>query len=74
MGEKVVSNPYSPTSTPHVKSGRLKALAVTSAEPSTLAPGLPTVAASGLAGYEVINIDAVYAPGKTSIAIISRLN
>ncbi|HLE37833.1 MAG TPA: tripartite tricarboxylate transporter substrate-binding protein, partial [Candidatus Acidoferrales bacterium] len=32
---------------PHVKLGRLKALAVTSAEPSALAPGLPTVAASG---------------------------
>jgi len=33
---------------PHVKAGRLKALAVTSAQPSALVPGLPTVAASGL--------------------------
>jgi tripartite-type tricarboxylate transporter receptor subunit TctC len=37
---------------PHVKSGRLKALAVTSAQPTTLVPGLPTVSATGLPGYE----------------------
>jgi tripartite-type tricarboxylate transporter receptor subunit TctC len=35
---------------PYVKSGRLKAIAVTSTEPSVLAPGLPTVAAAGLPG------------------------
>src|SRR5262249_14366397 len=37
--------------TSHVRSGRLRALAVTSAQPSALAPELPTVAASGLPGY-----------------------
>src|SRR5689334_2682255 len=36
---------------PHIKTGRLRALAVTSSQPSALAPGLPTVAASGLPGY-----------------------
>ena len=46
--------------TPHLKSGRLRALAVTSAEPSPLAPGLPTMAASGLPGYESIQIYGVF--------------
>ncbi len=59
---------------PHVKSGRLKPLAVTSAQPSTLAPGLPAVAASGLPGYEVAVTYSVFAPSKTPSAIINRLN
>ena len=59
---------------PQVKSGKLTALAVTSAEPSTLVPGLPTVAASGLPGYESVTIYAVFAPAKTPEAIIKRLN
>jgi tripartite-type tricarboxylate transporter receptor subunit TctC len=58
----------------HIKSGRLRALAVTSAEPSPLAPGMPTVAASGLPGYEAIGLTAVFAPAKTPTAIIQRLN
>ena len=57
-----------------VKSGRLKALAVTSLKPSAMAPGLPTVTESGLPGYEVVGIDAMYAPAKTPTAIINRLN
>jgi len=59
---------------PHVKSGKLKALAVTSAEPSQLAPGLPTVAASGLPGYEAVSMTGLFAPGKTPPAIVNRLN
>ena len=62
------------SSTSHVKSGKLRALAVTSARPSALLPGLPTVAASGLPGYEFVGLDAVFAPAKTSDAIINRLN
>ena len=58
----------------YVKSGRLKALAVTSAQPSALAPGLPTVAASGLPGYESAGTSALFAPAKTSATIINRLN
>jgi tripartite-type tricarboxylate transporter receptor subunit TctC len=58
----------------HVKSGRLKALAVTTAEPSTLVPGLPTVAASGLPGYEMVGMTSIFAPAKTPVAIIKRLN
>jgi tripartite-type tricarboxylate transporter receptor subunit TctC len=59
---------------PHVKSGKLRALAVTSATPSALTPGLPTLAASGLPGYESIGMSGIWAPAKTPGAIISRLN
>ena len=59
---------------PHVKSGRLRALAVTTAQPSALLPGVPTVAASGLIGFEASEIIGVFAPGKTPVAIINRLN
>ena len=59
---------------PYIKAGRLRALAITSAQPSALLPELPTVAASGLPGFEHSAKTAVYAPAKTPVAIISRLN
>ena len=62
------------TVAPHIKSGRVRAIAVTSAEPSILAPGLPTVATSGLPGYESISIYGVFAPAGTPEAIIWQLN
>ena len=58
---------------PHVKAGRLRALAVTSAQPSPLAPGLPTIAAAGVAGYEAVTLYGLYAPAKTPAAAIERL-
>jgi tripartite-type tricarboxylate transporter receptor subunit TctC len=60
--------------TPHLKSGRLRALAVTSPEPSPLAPGLPTIAASGLPGYESMQIYGVFAPSRVAATIVKRLN
>jgi tripartite-type tricarboxylate transporter receptor subunit TctC len=60
--------------TSHVQSGKLKALAVTSLEPSPLAPGLPTVAASGVPGYSSEAIYGFWAPAKTPAAIMTRLN
>ena len=59
---------------PHIKSGRLRALAVTSAEPSALVPGLPTVASAGLPGYESASMSAMFVPAKTPPSIIQRLN
>ena len=59
---------------PHLRSGRLKGLAITSAEPSALLPGLPTIAASGLPGYECAVQTGVFAPARTAEAIITRLN
>lgn len=58
----------------HVKSGRLKALAITSAEPSALMPGVPTVAASGVPGYKSEAIYAVWAPARTPQPILKRLH
>jgi tripartite-type tricarboxylate transporter receptor subunit TctC len=59
---------------PHAKAGKLRALAVTSSEPTALAPGLPTVAATGLPGYEAIGATGMWAPIKTPAPIINRLN
>ena len=59
---------------PYIKSGRLKGLAVTSAQPSALFPEIPTVAAAGLPGYESVTILGIFAPGGTPAAIINRLN
>jgi tripartite-type tricarboxylate transporter receptor subunit TctC len=58
---------------PHVKSGRLRALAITSANPSSLFPGLPTMA-QFMPGYEANLILGVFAPVKTPDQIIARLN
>jgi tripartite-type tricarboxylate transporter receptor subunit TctC len=59
---------------PHVSSGRLIGLGVTSARPSPLAPGLPAVAESGLPGYESAATLGVLARAGTPSAIVNRLN
>jgi tripartite-type tricarboxylate transporter receptor subunit TctC len=59
---------------PHVTSGRLRALAVGSAQPSALAPGVPTLEASGLPGFVSEALHALYAPAGTPPAVVSRLN
>ena len=59
---------------PHVAGRKLVALAVTSAQRSALVPGLPTVAESGLAGYQSGSTLGVFAPARTPNAIIARLN
>jgi tripartite-type tricarboxylate transporter receptor subunit TctC len=58
----------------YLRAGRLKPIAVTSTEPSPLAPGLPTVAAAGLPGYESGSIYGVFAPARTPRAVIDKLN
>ena len=59
---------------PYVRSGKLKGLAVTTQRRSTAAPGIPTVAESGVPGYEVLNWNGILAPAGTPREIISRLN
>jgi tripartite-type tricarboxylate transporter receptor subunit TctC len=59
---------------PHVKSGRLRALAVTSARRLAAAPDLPTIAESGLPGYEATAWFALFAPARTPPPIIDKLN
>jgi tripartite-type tricarboxylate transporter receptor subunit TctC len=63
-----------PPSAPHVKSGRLKAIAVADTKRSALMPALPTVAESGYPGYAVENWLGLLAPAGTPAAIVSRLN
>ncbi len=58
----------------HIKSGRLRALGVSSLQPSPLAPGLPTIASAGLPGYEALQIQGVWAPAKTPAAVVNRLH
>lgn len=73
-GEVQVSFPNASSAMPHVKSGRLRALGVCSSRPSELAAGLPTVAATGLPGFESISPLGIWAPAKTNAALVNRLN
>jgi len=73
-GQVQIMFPTTASALQHVKSGRLRTLGVTSLKPTVLAPGLPTVAESGLPGYESIVIYGLFAPAKTPPAIVKRLN
>ena len=61
------------TAIPQMKAGKLRALAVTTATRSAVAPDVPTMAESGLAGYELSSWQAVFAPAGTPAPIIERL-
>lgn len=73
-GQVHLSFPAAATAIPHIKSGKLRALAVTSTTPSALLPGLPTVTASGLPGFESSSVYGMLAPGRTPAPVIRRLN
>ena len=73
-GEVQLSFPSAGSVMPYLRAGRVRALAVTSAQPSALAPDLPTVAAAGLPGYEATAYNGLLAPAKTPPAIIAKLN
>jgi tripartite-type tricarboxylate transporter receptor subunit TctC len=59
---------------PHVRAGKLRALAVTSSKRSAVMPELPTVAESGLPGYAVVAWGGIMVPAATPQAIVDRLN
>jgi tripartite-type tricarboxylate transporter receptor subunit TctC len=59
---------------PHTKSGRLRGLAITGSQRSTLLPDLPTIAESGLPGYEMINWLGLFAPAGTPRVVVDRLS
>ncbi|MBM3342518.1 MAG: tripartite tricarboxylate transporter substrate binding protein [Betaproteobacteria bacterium] len=59
---------------PHVRAGKLRALAVTSAGRSAGAPELPTMAQAALPGYEATSWFALFAPARTPGAVIDKLN
>jgi tripartite-type tricarboxylate transporter receptor subunit TctC len=59
---------------PHVRSGRMRALAVTAARRSSLLPNIPTVAEAGVPGYEASGWFGVLVPAGTPQTIVTRLN
>jgi tripartite-type tricarboxylate transporter receptor subunit TctC len=63
-----------PASMPHVKSGRVRALAVTGARRAPTMPDTPTVSESGVAGFESIQWYGFLAPAKTPAAVLDRLH
>ncbi len=58
----------------HIREGRVKALAVTSAKRSSALPNVPSMAESGLRGFDVLNYFGIVAPAGTPAAIIAKLN
>lgn len=64
----------SATVAPHVRSGKIRALGVTTAKRSTAFPNLPTIAEAGVPGYEVSGWYGLLAPAKTRAAIVDRLS
>jgi tripartite-type tricarboxylate transporter receptor subunit TctC len=73
-GEAQLMFPNVNAGMPHVKTGKLAALAVTTAQPSSLAPGLPTIASAGFPGYEIAAADSILGPAKMSPAVLNRLS
>jgi tripartite-type tricarboxylate transporter receptor subunit TctC len=63
-----------PGTTPFVKSGKLRALAITSTERSPLAPDLPTMVEAGVPGYEMSGWNGIFAPKGTPPEIVARLH
>jgi tripartite-type tricarboxylate transporter receptor subunit TctC len=59
---------------PQIKAGRLRALAVTTAKPSPLLPGIPTVASAGLTGFESVSTNGLFTRSGTPRAVIDKLN
>jgi tripartite-type tricarboxylate transporter receptor subunit TctC len=59
---------------PHTKSGRLRGLAVTAGKRSAVLPDLPTIAESGLPGYEMLNWLGLFAPAGTPRAVVEKLS
>jgi tripartite-type tricarboxylate transporter receptor subunit TctC len=59
---------------PYIQSGKLKALAVTTSKRSSIFPNVPTMAESGIPGYELSGWYAVFVPAKTPKPIVDRLN
>jgi tripartite-type tricarboxylate transporter receptor subunit TctC len=73
-GQVQVNFAASSTALPHIRAGKIRALAVTGAKRSTAAPELPTMAEAGVQGYQHSSWVGMLAPAKTPQAIIDRLH
>ena len=73
-GQVQVNFATSSTGLPHIRAGRLRALAVSGAKRSTAAPNLPTVSEAGVKGYQHASWVGMLAPAKTPRAVIDRLH
>lgn len=73
-GEVQLGFNTAPVAVPHIKAGKMRAIAVTSAKRNPALPDVPTVAESGVAGYDMINWYGAVVPAGTPAAVISRLN
>ena len=73
-GQVSLSFPTIPSAIPHVRAGKLRALAVTSRERSRVAPEIPTVAESGLPGYNTSSWFGMLAPAGTPASVILKLH
>ena len=73
-GQVQVLFPGASSALPYLKSGKLRALAVASAKPTSLVPGLPTIASAGLPGYEVDTPLGVFLPAGAPPKIVEQLN
>ncbi|HEY5636760.1 MAG TPA: tripartite tricarboxylate transporter substrate binding protein [Burkholderiales bacterium] len=75
LGGQIASIFATPISAgPHIKSGRIRAIAVTGPARTAFMPEVPTVAESGYAGYEAMNWYAFVAPARTPKEILARLH
>ena len=73
-GRVSVMSPSTVATLPHVRSGRLRALAVTTPQRAVGLPDIPTVAEAGVPGYESVSWFGLVAPAGTSKEVISRLH
>lgn len=73
-GEVQIMFATMPAAMPHVKSGKVKPVAVTTAKRSQAMPDLPTIAESGVKGYEASTWYGLLAPARTPQAIVTRLH
>ncbi|QWD71456.1 tripartite tricarboxylate transporter substrate binding protein [Polynucleobacter sp. UB-Siik-W21] len=73
-GQVDMSFPNLPSGLPHVKSGSLRALGITTAKRSSAAPNIPTIAESGLPGYDMATWYGLVTPANLPVEIRNRLN
>jgi tripartite-type tricarboxylate transporter receptor subunit TctC len=73
-GQVQIMWPIMSISLPQVQAGKLRGLGVSTRERTRLAPQLPTIAESGLPGYEIIGWNGLIAPARTPAAVVNKIN